>query len=85
MTANADGRREVIDQPRGRHSREWEVFVRETVEDPLTHVGSVTAAEKATAREQAETLFSDVVAVWLCPGSAVQRYADPELAPGESA
>ncbi|ACV10920.1 conserved hypothetical protein [Halorhabdus utahensis DSM 12940] len=83
MTANADGRPEAIDQPRGRDSREWEVFVRETVEDPLRHVGSVTADEKATAREQAESLFGDVVTVWLCPGSAVARYPDPELLPGE--
>lgn len=85
MTANADGRRERTDQPRGRNSREWEVFVRETVEDPLSHVGSVTADEKETALEQAEALFSDVVSVWLCPSSAIDKEADPELAPGERA
>lgn len=83
MTANADDQRETIDQPRGRHAREWEVFIRETVSDPLRHVGSVTADDREMAYEQADTLFEDVVAIWICPDTAVNRYTDPELVPGD--
>lgn len=85
MTANADRRAETVDQPRGRDSREWEVFVRETADEPLTHVGSVTASDEERAYEQAEALFSDVAAIWLCPDSAVGRYTEPALVPGERA
>ncbi|QGN07477.1 rSAM-partnered protein [Halorhabdus sp. CBA1104] len=72
-------------EPRGRQSREWEVFVRETEGEPLEHVGSVTADEQAQAREQATTLFEDPVAIWLCPEEAVFRYTDTALTPGETA
>lgn len=85
MTANSDRRTETVDQPRGRDEREWEVFVRETGAKPLTHVGSVTAPDEERAHEQAETLFSDAVAVWLCPANAVHRRTDPALVPGEGA
>lgn len=83
MTTNAVGRFEQVEQSRGRHAREWEVFVRESVEAPLTHVGSVTADEREAAREQAETLFTDVVAIWLAPEGALSRYTDPDLTPGD--
>ncbi|WP_181685803.1 Htur_1727 family rSAM-partnered candidate RiPP [Halorhabdus salina] len=73
------------DQPRGRASREWEVFVRADIDGPLTHVGSVTAEERDGAREQAGALFEDPVAIWLCPDEAVFRYTDDAHTPGESA
>ncbi|WP_135663677.1 Htur_1727 family rSAM-partnered candidate RiPP [Halorhabdus rudnickae] len=72
-------------QPRGRQSREWEVFAREAAEEPLTHVGSVTADDRETAHEQAATLFEDPLALWLTPAEAVARYTDPALTPGETA
>ena len=75
MTTDADTQRESVEEPRGRHSTEWEVFVREAVEEPLRHVGSVTAAEESTAREQADALFEDVAALWLCPADAVRETA----------
>jgi rSAM-partnered protein len=76
---------EAVDEPRGRQSLEWEVFVREGAEEPLTHVGSVTADDEDEAREQATTLFEEGQAFWLCPEDAVVRYTDAALTPGESA
>lgn len=84
MATDADLEREVVDQPRGRHSTEWEVFVREAAEEPLKHVGSVTADDEERAREQAEALFEDVVAIWLSPEHAVLRQTDRDLIPGET-
>lgn len=55
-------------------SAEWEVFVRESPDDPLCHAGSVTAPTAAVAREQAERLFDwTAAATWLCPADAVVR------------
>ncbi|MFW5956221.1 MAG: Htur_1727 family rSAM-partnered candidate RiPP [Halorhabdus sp.] len=85
MTTDADARREPVDQPRGRHSIEWEVFVRDAVEEPLRHVGSVTAADQSAAREQADALFEDVAALWFCPAEAVLRDTVTTLTPGEPA
>ncbi|MFB6201831.1 MAG: Htur_1727 family rSAM-partnered candidate RiPP [Halorhabdus sp.] len=76
---------EDVDRPRGRGSREWELFVREAAEEPLKHVGSVTADDREGAREQAEALFDDYVALWITPGQGVSRYTDPTLTPGETA
>ena len=73
------------DQPRGRQSSEWEVFVRETADQPLQHVGSVTADDRERAYEQAQTLFEEPAALWLTPAEAVTRYTDPALTPGETA
>ncbi|WP_136688684.1 Htur_1727 family rSAM-partnered candidate RiPP [Halorhabdus amylolytica] len=76
---------EKVERPRGRQSREWEVFARESAAEPLRHVGSVTADDRETAHEQATTLFEDPVALWLTPAEAVARYTDPALRPGETA
>jgi len=73
------------DQPRGRGSHEWEVLIREAAEEPLRHVGSVTADDREGAREQAEALFEEYVALWLCPAEAVSRHTAAALTPGETA
>jgi rSAM-partnered protein len=64
------------DAPRGDDVREWELFLREDVSDPLRHVGSVSAPDAETAREQATTLFDwTAEALWLCPADAVERFS----------
>lgn len=81
MSDEANAFVEVDRSPDG----EWEVFVREAAEEPLVHVGSVTAEDAEGAREQADALFEECVALWLCPAAAVTRYADTALTPGETA
>ncbi|MFB6073969.1 MAG: Htur_1727 family rSAM-partnered candidate RiPP [Haloarculaceae archaeon] len=64
-----------VDAPRGATTREWEVFVRESDDEPLVHAGSVSAPDAAVAREQATTLFDWAsAALWLCPADKVRRY-----------
>lgn len=55
-------------------TREWEVFRREAIDEPLVHVGSVTAPDPETGHEQAATLFGDAAGLWLCPANAVARF-----------
>jgi len=63
-----------VDEPRGDTTREWELFVRESPEDPLTHAGSVSAPSADIAREQATQLFEwTATALWLCPADEVER------------
>jgi len=65
----------TVDEPRDAVSREWELFVREDGEDPLTHAGSVSAPSAEIAREQARKLFDwTAEALWLCPAEAVERW-----------
>jgi len=53
---------------------DWEVFVRESPEEAMRHVGSVSARTGEEARERATALFGRFVAdVWLCPADAVER------------
>jgi rSAM-partnered protein len=53
---------------------EWEVFVRESPDEAMRHVGSVSARTGEEARERATALFGRFVAdVWLCPVDAVAR------------
>lgn len=54
--------------------REWEVFIREAPDDPMTHVGSVSAATADVAHEQTMALFGRFAEdLWLCPADAVER------------
>jgi len=70
-----------VEAPRGATSREWEVFVREAGEDPLTHAGSVSAPSAEIAREQAAKLFGHAaVALWLCPADETVRVQNEALA-----
>lgn len=65
----------TVDEPRDAVSREWELFVREDADAPLTHAGSVSAPSVAIAREQAQQLFAfSAEALWLCPADDVERY-----------
>lgn len=53
---------------------EWEVFVRETPDEPMTHVGSVSAANADVARDNATALFGRFADdLWLCPADAIER------------
>jgi rSAM-partnered protein len=80
----SDRRLSRVDAPRSDGEREWEVFVRESTDEPLRHVGSVTAPTVETAREVAAPLFEHAAAaMWLCPAEEVGRYAERTL--GEEA
>ncbi|MUV57397.1 rSAM-partnered protein, Htur_1727 family [Halogeometricum rufum] len=76
-------RHRVGDTPRGADDtggREWEVFVRGDDDDPLRHVGSVSAPSADVAHEQATKLFAWYADdLWLCPADAVRRYSTHDL------
>jgi len=72
MPADADD--PMVGPPRTTTAREWEVFVRADVSEPLRRAGSVTAATAETAREAATDLFDrHANALWLCPADEVHR------------
>ncbi|MFB6271044.1 MAG: Htur_1727 family rSAM-partnered candidate RiPP [Halobacterium sp.] len=76
----SDDRTRVTDAPRSATGREWEVFVREGDDDPLKHVGSVTAATADAAHEHASRLFEWAARdVWLCPADETRRYTTHTL------
>ena len=76
----------TVDEPRDAVSREWELFVRESPEEPLTHAGSVSAPSADIAREQATQLFEwTAEALWLCPADEVERVQTDEAAAVASA
>jgi len=59
---------------------EWEVFCRESTDDALRHVGSVTAPGPDVAREQAATLFGHAArTLWLCRADDVERFSTRTL------
>lgn len=64
----------TVDEPRDAVTREWELFVREGPDEPLTHAGSVSAPSADIAREQAAQLFEwAAAALWLCPADEIER------------
>lgn len=78
-TADATERRRVA-APRADETREWEVFVREAPEEPLCHVGSVTAPSAVVAHEAAGTLFDHTVeTLWCAPTDEVARFTSRNL------
>lgn len=80
MVEKAD-RSEVGTEPRGDPTREWEVFVRDDGDDPLRHVGSVSAPDAEIAHEQAGRLFAWYAEdLWLCPADEVRRFSTHDLA-----
>jgi len=75
-----------VDEPRGDVTREWELFVRESDEEPLRHAGSVSAPTADVAREQATTLFGFAAeTLWLCPADATVRLVAEDVALGDRA
>ncbi|WP_336037973.1 Htur_1727 family rSAM-partnered candidate RiPP [Halobacterium yunchengense] len=81
-----EDRTRVADAPRTATGREWEVFVRETNDGPLKHVGSVTAADADAAHEHAGRLFGWAARdVWLCPADETRRYTTHALVEDEAA
>jgi rSAM-partnered protein len=82
----SDERTRVENAPRSATGREWEVFVREGDDDPLKHVGSVTAATADTAHEHASSLFEWAARdVWLSPADETQRYTTHALGEADEA
>lgn len=71
----SQSRTEVGTEPRGDTETAWEVFVRETAEDDLVHVGSLTAPTAEVADEMAGDLFADPIDVWLCPAAETRRFS----------
>lgn len=70
-----------VDAPRGATSREWELFVSEDSDAPLSHVGSVSAPSADIAREQAAALFGDSAErLWLCPADETRRFQTADQA-----
>lgn len=67
--------------PRSDDDPEWEVFVRNDGEDePLRHVGSVTAPTADEAHRVASRLFGWYATdVWLTRADAVHRYGVHDL------
>lgn len=56
--------------------REWELFVRDSEEDPLKHVGSVTAPTAEAAHKEASRLFAWYAEdMWVCPADEIVRYS----------
>jgi rSAM-partnered protein len=79
----------VAQRPRADDGTAFEVFVREDAEDPLRHVGSVTAEDETTAYERAARLFAwHADDVWVAPAGAFERFTthdlDAEAAPAPS-
>ncbi|WP_135822812.1 Htur_1727 family rSAM-partnered candidate RiPP [Halostella litorea] len=73
-------RNEVGDNPRGGDGREWEVFVREDADEPMQHVGSVSAPSPEVAHEQATRLFAWFATdVWICPADETHRFSTHDL------
>lgn len=81
-------RRRVKERPRSSTATEYEVFVRESGESPMRHVGSVTAGSPEGAHEHASKLFGWFATdVWVCPADAMTRFAgetiDDEAVPAD--
>ena len=79
---NDDDRAHTVSatQPRCDGMPEWELFVREGVETPLRHVGSVTAPTPEIAHEHVVSLFGKSFRdVWVCKSSDVERFSTYSL------
>jgi rSAM-partnered protein len=76
---DGDTTRTTVDAPRSDATREWETFRRVDPDEPLRHVGSVTAPTAETAHEHADRLFPDAGTLWLCPADAVARFSTRRL------
>jgi rSAM-partnered protein len=68
------------DEARADGTRDWELFVRESVESPLEHVGSVSAPTAEAAHESASRLVPEACAMWCCPADAVARFDECDFA-----
>jgi|AntDeeMinimDraft_5_1070356.scaffolds.fasta_scaffold00024_74 rSAM-partnered protein len=79
MHAPAD-RVTVAERPRADDGTAFEVFVRDDVDRPLRHVGSVTAEDAADAYERATRLFAWYADdIWLCPAGDFTRFTTHDL------
>jgi rSAM-partnered protein len=70
----------VAERPRADEGTAFEVFVRDDAEDPLRHVGSVTAEDAEGAYERATRLFAWYADdVWVCPAGEFARFSTHDL------
>jgi rSAM-partnered protein len=70
----------VAKRPRADDGTAFEVFVRDDADEPLRHVGSVTAADAETAYERATRLFAWYADdVWVCPAGEFTRFSTHDL------
>lgn len=70
---------------RSANGRRFEVFVRDAVDDPLRHVGTIEAPTPDAAHEEASKLFAWYARdVWVCPAAETYRYSVASLAEDES-
>ncbi|WP_227132686.1 Htur_1727 family rSAM-partnered candidate RiPP [Halorubellus salinus] len=81
----------VAKRPRADEGTAFELFVRDDAEEPLRHVGSVTADDAEEAYERATRLFAWYADdVWVCPAGEFTRFsthdldADAEAAPTDA-
>jgi rSAM-partnered protein len=65
--------------PRADDDPEWELFLRETPDEPLRHAGSVTAPNADRAHEAATGLFPEATTVWCCRASELARFTERDL------
>ena len=60
----------------------WEVFRQEQEGEPMVHVGSVVAPDRARALEYARDIYSrryEAYRLWLVPREAVVEVTDPDF------
>ncbi|WP_280537429.1 Htur_1727 family rSAM-partnered candidate RiPP [Halopenitus sp. POP-27] len=66
--------------PRSTTDPRWEVFVREDVDDQMTHVGTIAAPTPDVAHEEAGKLFAWYARdVWVTPAAETYRYSTSTL------
>ncbi|NHN42742.1 rSAM-partnered protein [Halorubellus sp. JP-L1] len=70
----------VAERPRADDGTAFEVFVRDGPDEPLRHVGSVTADDAEDAYRRATRLFAWYAdEVWVCPASGFTRFSAHDL------
>lgn len=66
----------ISDDPGSGDVPSWEVFIRDTEDDPVEHVGQVTAQTADEAHEEVSRLFAWFADdVWICPANEVVHYS----------
>jgi rSAM-partnered protein len=70
----------VAERPRADDGTAFEVFVRDDADEPLRHVGSVTADDAEDAYERATRLFAWYADdVWVSPAREFTRFSTHDL------
>lgn len=77
--STADAGRTRVAALRADDEPEWELFLRETPDEPLRHAGSVTAPNTDRAHERATGLFPEATTVWCCRAAEIARFTERDL------